>query len=123
MIDQDKLMDLAKIFDSPSVKVVGVMPKNIRLSEIVGIQNYPDKTTKISFNRGAKLYLCWIETASVISDILRLKEEIKNNNDDPEERYEAWEIYGSQEPRKLITSLLRSRLRNEDERRRYWEVV
>jgi len=93
---------------------MATLPENIKLKEIVGVQRYEDFTTKITIRRGPNLYLCWVPTDEIMETLLRVKEEIKLIND-WEDRWEAWELFGSTNPYNLKKSLLRSRLRNQEE--------
>lgn len=112
---RDKFFDLAKLFDRPGQKVISELPAALKLREIVGIQNHPDKTTKVTFRRFQVLYLCWVPTTEAVDCFNRLKEEI-SERDDWYERWEPWELYGSAEPGELKKRILGSRLRNEQER-------
>jgi len=125
VVDPEKLFELAKLFDNKETKVLGTLPRNIKLEEVVGITEQADETTKVAIRRGNMLYLCWAETSEIIEDKLRLKEEIKERAD-WEERYEAWELYGVTRPLTRMQTLIVSRFRNEEEkedcRKRYgWE--
>jgi hypothetical protein len=114
VISEDAFMDLAKLFDREGQKVVNKIPPNVTLSEIVGIQSRPDKTVRITIRRRWTLYLCCVEQVDADSLIINLKEEIKNRNE-WEDRYEAWELYGSTDPYERMKRLLRSRLKNSSE--------
>lgn len=114
MVNQEKFMDIAKLFDRPGQRVMATLPENIKLKEIVGVQRYEDFTTKITIRRGPTLYLCWVPTEEVMETLLRVKEEIKLTGK-WYDRWEAWELFGSNSPYSLKKSLLRSRLRDEEE--------
>lgn len=118
MIDPDKLMELAKIFDRPGVRVLGELPRNIKLGEVIGIQASEGKTTKVTIRRENVLYLCWIENKDCIDTIIRLKEEIAKRPS-WEDRWEPWELYGSTEPLEMKKRILRSRLVNSEERQSF----
>lgn len=122
MINEDELMRLASVFDNEKTKVIGVLPKNIKLKEVVGMSKWDAKTSRVTITRNGVLYLCWVNTSECMSTMLDLKEEIAKI-DDPEDRWAAWEIHGSQEPHALIERLIKSRLRNAEERNRYYGPV
>ncbi len=114
-IYRDRFFDMAKLFDRPGQKVISELPSALKLREVIGIQNHPDKTTKITFRRFQVLYLCWVPTTDAIDSLNRLKEEV-SERDEWDERWEPWELYGSTEPRELQKRIIGSRLRNEKER-------
>lgn len=108
MVDTEKLLDLAKQFDNQFVKVLGVLPQRIKLNEVIGVNQYPDKTTKITIRRGKMLYLCWVESSEVFDYIMTWKEEIKARPN-PEDRWEPWELMGNTTPLDTMIRLLKSR--------------
>ena len=119
MTISDQIMDKAKIFDRADAKVVGVLPPNIKLSEIVGVSHWPDKTSRVSVRRGETLFLCIVKTTTLSPVLLRLKEEIKHSDCEWDERWEPWELHGSTEPYEKQKMLIKSRLRNAEERESY----
>lgn len=116
MVDPEKLMELARVFDNERTKVVGVLPGGIKLSEIIGVQHYEDNTSKVSVSRSGVLYLCWVLKSEAMPAVLRAKSSIKNNPD-WHERWEPWELYGSTEPFALKKRLILSRIKTEEERK------
>jgi len=108
MVNEEKLLDLAKIFDNDSTRVLGKLPPKIKLSEVVGLTQYPDKTTKITIRRGKWLYLCWVESSEVFDYVMSWKDEIKSRPD-PSDRWEPWEVTGSSAPLDMVIRLLKSR--------------
>lgn len=120
MVDNDELMRLASIFDNSKTKVLGVLPKNIKLKEVVGIHSYPDKITKFTITRNGILYLCWVPTHECAEAIVKIKEEVKNNPD-WRERWEPWELNNSMEPFSLRQRLIKSRLKNGSEFKEFSE--
>lgn len=115
MISTEELQKLADVFDNDFTKVRATMPTDLKLSEIVGVGHRQDKTSRVTYRKGLMLYIAWVKTSECERALLGAKEEIKAR-DDWHERWEPWEIYGSLEPYALRSRLLKSRLRNAQER-------
>ncbi len=109
------IWELAKRFDRKGVKVVGEMPSNLRLKDIVGITHYNNGMTKLSFNRDKILNLCVLNTKDFSFQVTCLIQEIKERQDF-HDRWEAWEVFESEEPMEKQRRLIKSRLKNDSER-------
>lgn len=116
------IWELSKIHDREGVRVIGEMPVNLKLNQIVGITHYKNGLTKASLRKGKFLYLCVLKTKDFFHQILGVIDEIKNKSYWAQ-RWEHWELdYDeSSNPLKKQARLLRSRLRN-DEERKEWEL-
>lgn len=119
MIDQIELLRLRGIFENDRTRVVAELPSNVTLSEVVGVSDCPEsKTMKITISKKSHLYLCWVDTSHAMDLLLTMKNEIKKR-DKWEDRWEAWELFGSTEPYTLQQRILQSRLKNETERKEF----
>lgn len=90
------------------VKVTRDLPDNVKLSEVVGLSHGRDKTTRISVLRGDTTYLCVCLTKTVKSLELKWKQEMAKRID-TYERWEHWEVNGSEKPIEKFKQIINSR--------------
>jgi hypothetical protein len=112
------IWELAQRFDRKGVKVVGEMPNNLRLKDVVGITHYKNGMTKLSFNRNKILNLCVLNTRDFSVQVTGLIQEIKER-EDFHDRWEPWEVFESEEPMEKQRRLIKSRLKTDIERQEF----
>lgn len=112
--------ELSKIFDrdysdGDSVRVVAGLPDDIRLSEMSILSHDANGMTKATYTRGKCKYLVVMNTKEYTATFIDRITLIKKNPD-WHERWSIHEISGSDRPLLKLARILKSRLKNNEER-------